>query len=196
MKVFLQNPDSRPQSDNILSAIGWTYVILPAYDIFRGFFSKATLIFSSQGTVSSISRTCFVIIDQRIKSGRRVVVAICSGTFNRFPMSTFICQSREVDSRQMLGLHAEWGDLPALAQQIDFASGLNLPARIAVSTLSATVLSTWSYRQRYIPSSSALSLALIMCLSEPFPTQSTEDRVPIFHHVNKLAGLDSASHTD
>ena len=47
-------------------------------------------------------------VDKRIKSGRRVVAAICSGTFDRFLIPTLNCQSLAVDSRQKLSLHADW----------------------------------------------------------------------------------------
>ena len=65
---------------------------------FSSFLSQATPIFSSHRTVSSISTTCFVSVDQRMKSGCWVVVAIWTGTFNRSPISTLNCQSRAVDS--------------------------------------------------------------------------------------------------
>ena len=65
--------------------------------------------FSSHGTVSFVSTTCLVSVDQRTKSGCRVVIAICSGTFNRSPISTPHCQSRAVDSRQEFILHGEGG---------------------------------------------------------------------------------------
>ena len=80
---------------------------------FSSFLSQATSMFSSHGTVSSISSTCFVSVDQRIKSGGSVVVAICSGTFKRFLISTLYCQSWAADSKQELSLHAEGGHSPA-----------------------------------------------------------------------------------
>ena len=49
IKICLRNPDSRPQSDNMLFAIDWICIVLPAPDTFRVFFRRPYRYFLPKG---------------------------------------------------------------------------------------------------------------------------------------------------
>ena len=63
--------------------------------IFR---SKASSTASSYGTVSSTKCTLHCALDQKTRSGLRLVMAISGGTVRRWPTSTSICQSLAASS--------------------------------------------------------------------------------------------------
>ena len=73
---------------------------------------------------------------------------------------------------------------------------MKLFAQIAASTVSATVLSTGSSLQWYLPSPTAQWQPLIMCLSVLLPGQSGHNGIPLFPQVNKFVGLGNTPYTD
>ncbi len=122
------------------------------------FLSNASPIASSHGTVSSTIKTCRQVLDQRTRSGRRLVAAVSGGKVSLWFMSTRISQSRAAFSG-----HESGGDRliecvsPSRMKdvgwrQVVWASrDMALTVTLLLSSVAARHFSTWLWRQVYLP---------------------------------------------
>lgn len=112
------------------------------------FLSLASSMRSSQGTLSSNKISCLVESENIITSGRSLVDIILVGIFSCFPRSTSICQSVAVVRRPDFALGCGRAFSPALRNLMLLGLWWPLMVLMAVAMLSASALSTWSWRQR------------------------------------------------
>ncbi len=138
------------------------------------FLSNASSVASSHGTVSSTIKTCRQDLDQRTRSGRRLVTGISGGKVSLWLKSTRISQSwarfsghKSGDDRLVERFSPSRTKDVSWWKVVWASRGMALTVTLLLSSVTARHFSTWLWRQVYLPYVRLVLQPARMCFRVP-----------------------------